>query len=690
MTGTNIVQFVPKAQATAEANLQAFIEAAKPILASYPNVSSWDENNWDLSGTVARSGSGDNRIACAFGDFDSSQRSSRKGPTKVDSGWMSEPFLSFAKAYILYARAIAGSLQVANALAALRVLEKALIEINAESAPHRTGPLVCNRAANLIQERYTDASAYRIGKALEAVAEFISHHRLAKPFQWKSAIRRPREQKNRVGNVADEARKEALPSEAALEALPQCFLMAEEVRDVVATSIAALLCTAPDRIGEVFGLHVDCEVHDTLNGKAIYGLRWFPEKGAEPMIKWIVPTMADVAKKAIAKLRRASAPAREVAAWYEANPGRVYLPSHMTYLRARHTITLPEIMDVIGLKGIGSVESWVKGNDLAISKETGRKEAFTVDFTEFERVVCRMLPAGFPIIDDRTKLRYSEALIVFRKNELHAQRGTYNCLVEPMTTNQLNQALGASEHVESVFDRFGFTEPDGSPIRVSSHQFRHWLNTLAHRAGMSQIDIAKWSGRKDIRQNETYDNRSPDEMLAMVRQMTKTDERLFGGLAELVRKAPVSRDEFMQLEFPTAHVTDIGFCVHDFTVLPCEKHRDCLNCNEHVCIKGDRTKTARIKGQLELAETQLKKAQDAMAQGFFGAERWLEHHEMAVERLRNLVGILDDPAVPDGSVIRLMNEREFSPVRLAMQDRLAIEDENSEEFLQLQALLGDA
>ena len=59
----------------------------------------------------------------------------------------------------------------------------------------------------------------------------------------------------------------------------------------------------------------------------------------------------------------------------------------------------------------------------------------------------------------------------------------------------------------------------------------------------------------------------------MVRELTEGDDRLFGGLAELMSKTPVSRDEFMMLVFPTAHVTELGFCVHDFTMLRLESGR---------------------------------------------------------------------------------------------------------------------
>ncbi|TWB14133.1 hypothetical protein FBZ88_13359 [Nitrospirillum bahiense] len=271
---------------------------------------------------------------------------------------------------------------------------------------------------------------------------------------------------------------------------------------------------------------------------------------------------------------------------------------------------------------------------------------------------------------------------------MHAKRGTILCLLEPVTTNQVNETLGAKPGVQSIFARFGFTEPDGSPIRLHSHQFRHWLNTLAHRGGMSQLDIAKWSSRKDIRQNQDYDHMAPEEFLAMARDLTANDKHLFGGLAELIAKVPTSRDEFMMLEYPTAHVTELGFCIHDFTALPCEKHRDCIQCNEHICVKGDGAKKTRIKEQLALAEAQLEQATEAAAEGYYGAERWQEHHQATVDRFRNLVGILDDPAIPAGSLVRLTNCKEFSPIRLAIKDRMQIESPDSEIFNDLQELLG--
>ena len=188
---------------------------------------------------------------------------------------------------------------------------------------------------------------------------------------------------------------------------------------------------------------------------------------------------------------------------------------------------------------------------------------------------------------------------------------------------------------------------------MSTHQFRHWLNTIAQRGGLSQLDIAKWSGRANIHQNSVYDHMTADEFMVMARDVAEDDRRLFGPLAEISARIPVSHAEFIRAQFPMAHTTELGFCVHDFAMLPCQLHRDCINCEEHVCVKGDKAKTEHIRKQLTIAEEQLARAGVAVGGGTWGADRWLEHHLATVARLRFLLGILDDPEVPNGSIIRM-------------------------------------
>ena len=209
---------------------------------------------------------------------------------------------------------------------------------------------------------------------------------------------------NPVGPAAVVTRAKKMPSDAALDALPKCFLVAATRRDVVVTSIAALLCTAPDRISEVFSLPVDCEVEREHQGKVTYGLRWWPEKNAPPMVKWIAPTMVDVAKAAVAKLKAACAPARAVAAWYRANPGRMFLPADLEHLRGRDDLTTDDVADILGMMR-GSVTGWCRTNGVPLRPRPNNSYHMLVRFTDLETAVLAMLPRDFPILCRRTGLR---------------------------------------------------------------------------------------------------------------------------------------------------------------------------------------------------------------------------------------------------------------------------------------------
>lgn len=61
----------------------------------------------------------------------------------------------------------------------------------------------------------------------------------------------------------------------------------------------------------------------------------------------------------------------------------------------------------------------------------------------------------------------------------------------------------------------------------------------------------------------------------------------------------------------------------------------------------------RLRQNLDEARNLLRKAEDAVSDGYAGGDRWLEHHLSAVERLSQLCSIMDDPSVPHGAVVQL-------------------------------------
>ena len=563
-----IVLFTPRAEFDAAANLRGFVEMARDALTVFGAGLPFEHTTWDVTDAVATKAKGGKRERITFS---TTATVDDKSPAP-----MQEPFRSFAKAYVRYMHGLRPTKAIHGRLAALRALEAALAEHGAAPDPVRVDSGVLNRAAQLLVDRFSDAAAYRAGQQLEMLAGFMSENRLlAVPGRWRNPIKRP-VGGVRVGKEADERRAAKLPSQAALEALPKAFLLATEPADVITASAAAIMLSAPERVSEVLMLPEACEVREPRKGREdAYGLRWWPAKGADPGVKWVVPAMVSVVQDALQKIRAVTAEARCIASWYEENPGRIYLAADVEHLRGREWLSLAEVAEIIGFADRTAANTWCKSQGVSTSKLEGEGKRVFARFADVEAAVLDMLPRGFPVLDAATGLKYSEALFVVRRNELGGQRGTYRCMIEPVGIGQINTGLGSrAEHGhESVFTRLGFTEPDGSPIAVTSHQFRHYLNTLAQAGGLGQLDIAKWSGRKDIRQNEAYDHVTPGQMLEKIRAAVGNDSQMFGPLAELPQRVMIRRDEFARLVIPTAHTTDLGYCVHDYTSSPCQLHQ---------------------------------------------------------------------------------------------------------------------
>jgi hypothetical protein len=78
------------------------------------------------------------------------------------------------------------------------------------------------------------------------------------------------------------------------------------------------------RIGEALTLPIDCWVDRRgSNGQEECGIRYWPEKGGHPIVKWLPTKAVPLARRAIDDIRELCSEARRVALWLEENPGRV-------------------------------------------------------------------------------------------------------------------------------------------------------------------------------------------------------------------------------------------------------------------------------------------------------------------------------------------------------------------------------
>jgi hypothetical protein len=176
---------------------------------------------------------------------------------------------------------------------------------------------------------------------------------------------------------------------------------------------------------------------------------------------------------------------------------------------------------------------------------------------------------------------------------------------------------------------------------------------LAQTGGLSSTEIAIFSGRKEVRQNRAYDHRTSDEVQAPITQALKGGftselEPVFGLGLNLI-----NRNGFKDLALTAAHTTDYGWCAHDFASEPCQMYRDCINCEEQECIKGETQKEANLQILKSETEYLLKQAREALGEEEYGADTWVKHQSVTLERVNVLLSILEDSKVPTGARIRL-------------------------------------
>lgn len=337
-----VILFKPRAEQAAEDNLRDFITLARESLTSFGSELIFDADSWDVTNFVRLK----RRNCCSsirFYGFPS-------GRGQRDSCCFPQPYKDFAKAYCRYDYALCAYTTVNSRLAALRSLAVALEETENCVTPIKAGLGHFNRACAILSERYQTSAAYFAGAELKRISQFLVEHQLCTvPVQWQNPLRAPASLGRRVGPEFDVSRRARLPSSASLEAIAEIFGAAEIPGDIFTSSVCALLASAPSRINEVLSIPNQCEVEefDPKTNQQLYGIRWRPSKGGKAQVKWVVQSMASVAREAVSKLRTISTPARDVARWYEQHPDAMYLPTELEALRGCSLLGSEQVGEVV-------------------------------------------------------------------------------------------------------------------------------------------------------------------------------------------------------------------------------------------------------------------------------------------------------------------------------------------------------
>lgn len=673
------VPFVPPFTEAAE-NIAAFIAHWRPLVSELPNTESFDSDNWDLreAGMIRVHSRGNGRLGLPFTKYNPGDQQNEELP-------LDQPLRDLAKAWTLK-RIAEDSLKSNSALKQLlqvwRHLDAGLLARGLKSSPEFLTPDLLDEVNLAIRKcEWNDQYKYSLCLLLNRLVEELQKDGMLRThFDWAGVVVHPIYNFTRVGEEHDRVRKEKLPTEQEMQAVGHVFHHAVHPRHRFPIAVATLLSGQPGRIGEVLTLSVNCAFDDERGGKPVFRIRWLPEKGGMPMTKdfsyatcpWI-PHF----KTALAWLLEIGEPARKIAKWYEENPGKIHLPEHLEHLRSKEWLSVEEVATILQspTSGYASRFEWnvLRHREIPLHGKSGGERK--VLFTDVERSVLAELPKGFPFRDRASGLKYSETLLLARRQEFVGCRRADDSPSQTMfyvpCVTWLHKIL------DKAFDDFGLTNDIGSPIRLRSHEFRHRWCTRAEEAGVWRSFNNAMSGRLKISQANAYDHVPADFLLQVRAENLKDDGRLFGEIVAFIPKEPmylyeVERqiDELAQLK--AIVVTPYGICINDFVQSPCEYHLDCLNCRNHACIKGLPIRTENIRKRLALQEKALAMARIALENGDYGVEDHIKNTlEPNVQRLRAIVSILDDPRFKVGTEIILSEGPQNHPITKALQVRIA-------------------
>lgn len=710
--------------------LHTYIDNAR-ALSIYGGESGWLDNQW-MTTTLRRP------EAMAFCEL-------RKQGTDAFV-LMQEPFLSFAKAYVRSKQQQKEVGSIVNTMMALRFLYAALIELHGKADVLQIDGSVQESVREKTSAWYDGTSNKRclIGRELMALYAELRKKGIHPTLpHWQSPWRRALCKANSMDPKAVAWRKAKTPDDHKLAAVLVAFDMAETDKDQYWSSLSIMLAFASSRAGELIDLSVDSLIDEHYTDKygrtrRRVGLRWFSEKGFGSNIKWVprLPSsngdelreteLMDRVVRAFNRLLRLSNPARKAAKLAYDTDGAVY-PVHEfcitpTDYPQDRVLTDEETAHAMGR--VTATLSRAKPRFLQVYRTQKKKFAWHLPCVENGNPTYRDIAqvdyqffAGklhhWPYTSNSGRVKVWESLVLFQWNQFtddSRKRRYPNSYFLPTISGLCKQLTGCVESARqrpqsSLFERLGLKMEDGSPIEMTSHDFRRWHGTrgraLAHK-GLSEHRLRMLAGRKDIHQNDAYDFNSPEQRVALFREIIATSSDTPALIERLEVGAPIYRHELLnrplgKLEvLQPVQIGEFGGCTHSITEPPCLKGGDCLPCSEKKYIKGTpgclerlREQAAHHKAEFDALETWQKKREQ------FGVDQWMTYNAIRYAVAESLVRQMEDPSIPDGTVLGVDERFDPSPLKVNLMAKgIEVPDEQqdrvAQEINQLLGMVGDA
>lgn len=582
-----------------------------------------------------------------------------------------------------------------------------------------------------VKGRYKGKSKVHHG---QEVCKFLDWCEKNKYLQSKFKIYHPfSKERQAIESTASalEIRKNNLPDDDIVKACGAIFNdvmpaigddtdLTMNVRDRFTAGLLSIAFASPNRMQAEAFLIVDEKLKKktvTIGGKVqdIHWINWQGSKGYKDNRNHILSQMAPYVERSISWFSDVCEPARALCRFYE-NPNSP-LSSILGKLKNvdTHNLSLDNPVNIYQLGGIIGLYSsdnichkkvdgfpfnpdmsYIPTSNIVISSlfgllhrdavrlpESFRKINLTLkDYEKLwvEYLLKNLKHFPYRYTTETNKVKLSTALMVFRGDQLGSSGAKFSFGGSPFSVESCSlgdvfqKDLAVSGLSSSIFSRHGFSEK----FRLTPYQPRHYLNTSAQELRISDAVIAHWSGRTSVNENAVYDHTTEDQKHARLSEIYQGED--------INCINPITAEEYERKTGRIATQMATGICVQPLHQSPCTHLSDCeehcIGCHQSCHIKGDKKALSLMKSDLRSQQLRLKEAPLLIhTDSNIISKRWFDLHSQKVEMYINLIDLMADEKIPNGSIIRY----EGASRRFLISDLRS----NSIEYVKIKTLISN-
>ncbi|WP_430298854.1 integrase, partial [Pseudomonas aeruginosa] len=415
--------------------------------------------------------------------------------------------------------------------------------------------------------------------------------------------------------------------------------------DTMITSTTAILISAPIRISETLRFRSTCFNGELdKNGQLQHYISYWVPKLGEFDRKPIPLSISEVTEDAFQRLLEITEEGRRLARYMETSPIKFYRHPACPNVPDDQILTAEQVSQALGFSKVGGCGSFLKN-------ASGSASLKGHTLNSLWKLVLKMhleYNPNFPYQEKNDDLGYpplkmSESLFCFRSNQLSLLGDASPVLLRPFSKDNYTKRfqISSGSEASNFFVRHGY-----EPASLKSHSLRHFLNRLGRSNCVSIEMLTEWSSRATTKQTRTYLNDDPVDS-------GQKSAHLLGTLQPHAPLEPITDEQIIIYDQGPYHRSRYGICRRSWRAGPCNKFADCLNCSELLMCKGDKIAIETIVSDRENLSRTYAAALTAIANGERSASRWTEIAGPQIARLDQLIAIMKNPSIPNGSPIEM-------------------------------------